>query len=62
MNTKTTKIKRKSVTIKLPEEAADFLMSYCRNEEMTERATWIANLVIREVKKIQQEQQATAPQ
>jgi len=50
------KVKKKEVRIRIPEEYADFLMEYCPKEEMTERATWIANLVIREVKKIQQKE------
>jgi len=49
-----TKVNRKKITIMLPEDYAEFLLEYCPKEEMTERATWIANLVIREVKKIKE--------
>jgi len=49
-------IEKHDIKIRIPKEHADFLMKYCREEAYTERATWIANLVIREVKKIQEQE------
>ena len=48
------KVKRKYVTISLPEEHAEFLMDYCPNKEKIERATWISNLVMKEIKRIKE--------
>jgi len=54
-------MKKKSVTVQILETDYEFLDKYCPMELGIPRATWIAGLVRKEVKRIQQqEQEATA--
>ena len=56
------KVERKQVSIRIPREDYEFLGEYCPNIEGLERATWIAQLVRKEVRRLKQEQQVTAAQ
>lgn len=55
-------MKKKSVTVQILETDYEFLDKYCPMELGIPRATWIAGLVRKEVKRIQQQEQATAAQ
>ncbi|MDJ1177305.1 hypothetical protein PJF56_00350 [Roseofilum sp. BLCC_M91] len=54
------KVERKQVSIRIPRDDYEFLGNYCPNVEGLERATWIAELVRKEVRRIQQQDIPTA--
>lgn len=50
------KPKKKQVSIRIPEDDYEFLDMYCE-EEGIERATWMASVIHKEVRRIQQQDQ-----
>jgi len=51
------KVERKQVSIRIPKDDYEFLGQYCPSVEGLERATWIAELVRREVRRLQKGQE-----